>query len=317
MSKMNVMNGAAAPTHVDLDTLWVSVAEFPQIAGLGLARQPGVYVVVWTDAKGALHRYVGASGRDVVGRARSHVVPRSDGLEGILLLVGASRRLSSDAAFAVERLVHQYLTLGGLPPTHPLPFGSFVDDRTYGELRSAVGMAMVALKRAGHLPLTGSDRRLLAGPLGYERGVGRTTAERLPRAVMRCRGVEATVAIDEDGLPHLLPGSRIRCEESLRIARVTHTVRLEALFSGAIGADGTVLRPMRFSSWALLSRVVQGAPAGGPGQWRLDDGRPVATALTHRIRRTIARLKGEDLPADPETRAVESDLDIGGGAYNV
>lgn len=292
--------GATAQVAAAPCSIWAPAADLDQLRKLDLGRQPGAYILVYDGADSRRHHYVGASGADVMGRARSHLRPRTDGLVGLLLVVGAGQFFAADDAFVVERLTHQFLLRGGLSPEGRTPDGGMVAAERYAALRSGLGALMATLRREGIIALTGSDRRIVAGPLGYRPGISAGARPDLPVARLLCRGVDAAAVIDERGNPHLQPGSRIRRDGTARIARSTLVQRLEAVYSGAVEVDGAVNFPMTFSSWSALSRFVTASSAGSPGQWRTENGAPVLTALSRQMRRPRDRLeRGAGSPRKP------------------
>jgi hypothetical protein len=259
-------------TDEKLRFTWIPQISFDTLRTRDVERSPGVYIHVYRDVDGQVRHYIGGSGGDALTRARCHLYPRTDGCVGIGFVVGAKEPLTAAEAFAAERILYQIARLGGVRVQKEEPRGSTIGLERYGDLRASIGRLAIALVRAGVLPLLSAPRAIMAGPRGFVPGIDGRDLEMSATAILRRRGVDATVVIDQADRPHLQPGSQISREEAADVAAVTHMRRLEAVYGGAVSPSGIVLRPIAFPSWPAATKFCLGTLSGTERQWRRSDG---------------------------------------------
>lgn len=243
-------------------------SEIDEVATAAVLERAGIYAGIWygSDKPTA---YVGQSRWSVANRlgdAKFRCPKPADLLIGITDTAG---RLTSADVRVPERLMHLTMVSAGYTVHGSTPTGAVVPPERYALLRTFFAEAYIALKLSKVLFLDLPDARLLAGPV-TEAGIVRGDAANGDHFVLDTPlGVAELVEFGKSFV--VMPGSPVRFDAA-PASRAVGVITQELVHSGVLTPVVedwySVAKPIRCASSSAAARLVTGAVAGSPDQWR-------------------------------------------------
>lgn len=267
---------AAVPTSASLialpklDPIIVAApgSEIDEVATAAVLERAGIYAGIWygSDEPTA---YAGQSRwliANRLGDAKFRCPKPADLLIGI---TDAAGRLTSADVRVLERLMHLTMVSAGYTVHGSTPAGTVVSPERYALLRTFFAEACVSLKLSKVLFLDLPDARLLAGPV-TEAGIVRGEVPKGDHFVLDTPlGVAELVEFGKSFV--VMPGSPARFDAA-PAGKAVGVVAQELVHAGILVPvmDDwySVAKPIRCASASAAARLVTGAAAGSPDQWR-------------------------------------------------
>ncbi|MGB3336998.1 MAG: hypothetical protein WBA73_07465 [Devosia sp.] len=242
-------------------------------------QRPGVYIVL--RGRDAYIGYGAEAGfRITDGRQLPGGTP-----DCIIAIVDEHNGLSINDAKALERILWSSVAADAdFVPYNGVPDGSALEPARYDQLALFSAQAVLALRHAGLMFVSGSVREHIAGPiaepdrLGPSRGIDEPPEGRITE--MSYRGLTALAAERDDGTWLLLGGSEVRIDTTSSATASATFQRAAWRYSGLLepagnGACYTLKRDLVFASGRAVSHFVSGSKSLGLSAWQpideLDD----------------------------------------------